>query len=191
MVLPLGQSGPESDGNEGVPRIPQSSKIPGASPSDCLVSYVGHSLGGGLTLLQRCSWCILQPQARISWWTNRTSIAFLCPHKMYQYWWRADSQYTSLCVGVVNSDGNVMPPFIFPHGLRLNTGANVKCTEDLVQPFIKGVAANWTYDLQQNSVPCHTSKKTHSWVLKTFCNPSTPNIWPPNSPNCNPLDYYV
>ena len=40
----LGQSGPESDGNEGVLHIPQSSCITGASPSDCLVSYLGHSL---------------------------------------------------------------------------------------------------------------------------------------------------
>ena len=40
----LDQSGPGSDGNEGVLRIPQSSGITGASPSDCLVSYPGHSL---------------------------------------------------------------------------------------------------------------------------------------------------
>ena len=32
------------------------------SPSDCLVSYRGRSLRGGLTPLQRCSQCILQPQ---------------------------------------------------------------------------------------------------------------------------------
>ena len=42
-------------------RIPQSSSTAGTSPSDCLVSYPGHSLGGGLTPLQRCSRCILQP----------------------------------------------------------------------------------------------------------------------------------
>ena len=39
-----GQSGPGSDGNEGVRRIPQSSSITGASSSDCFVSYLGHSL---------------------------------------------------------------------------------------------------------------------------------------------------
>ena len=38
------QCGPESDGNKGVLRIPQSSSITGAAPSDCLVSYLGHSL---------------------------------------------------------------------------------------------------------------------------------------------------
>ena len=56
-----GQSGPGSDGNEGVLHIPQSSSIAGTSPSDCLVSYSGHSLGG-LTPLQRSSRCILKPQ---------------------------------------------------------------------------------------------------------------------------------
>ena len=43
----LGQSQPGSDVNKGVLHIPQSSRITGTSPSDCLVSYLGHSLGGG------------------------------------------------------------------------------------------------------------------------------------------------
>ena len=42
-----GQSGPGSDGNEGVLRTSQSSSITRASPSDCLVSYGGHLLVGG------------------------------------------------------------------------------------------------------------------------------------------------
>ena len=41
-----GQSGTGSDGNGGVLRIPQSSSITGTLPSDCLVSYPGHSLWG-------------------------------------------------------------------------------------------------------------------------------------------------
>ena len=32
---------------KGVLRIPQSFCITGTSPSDCLVSYLGHSFGGG------------------------------------------------------------------------------------------------------------------------------------------------
>ena len=38
-AITLGQSGPGSDGKEGV------YCIAGASPLDCLVSYPGHSLG--------------------------------------------------------------------------------------------------------------------------------------------------
>ena len=39
-----GQSGLGTDGKEWILRIPQSSSITEASPSDCLVSYSGHSL---------------------------------------------------------------------------------------------------------------------------------------------------
>ena len=39
-----GQSVPGSDGNEGVLHSLHSSCIIGASPSDSLVSYIGHSL---------------------------------------------------------------------------------------------------------------------------------------------------
>ena len=56
-----GQSGPGSDGNEGVLQILQIASITGTSPSDCLVSYLGHPWGG-LSALQRCSRCILQPR---------------------------------------------------------------------------------------------------------------------------------
>ena len=41
-----GQSGPGSNGNKGVLHIPQSSSITGTSPSNCLVSYPGHSMVG-------------------------------------------------------------------------------------------------------------------------------------------------
>ena len=40
-----GLSGPGSDGNEGVLRIPKSFSITGASPSHGLMLYHGHSLG--------------------------------------------------------------------------------------------------------------------------------------------------
>ena len=40
------QNGPGSDSNEEIHCIPQSSSLTGTSPSDCLVSYPRHSLGG-------------------------------------------------------------------------------------------------------------------------------------------------
>ena len=43
VIIP-GQSGPGSDGNEGVLGIPQSSSIIGTSRSDCLVSFPANSL---------------------------------------------------------------------------------------------------------------------------------------------------
>ena len=49
----LGQSELGSNSNEEVLHIPQSSSITEASPSDCLVLYPGHSLGGGVLPLCR------------------------------------------------------------------------------------------------------------------------------------------
>ena len=49
------------NGNEGVLCTLQSSSIIGTS-SGCLVSYTKTLIGRGLTPLQRCSWCIQQPQ---------------------------------------------------------------------------------------------------------------------------------
>ena len=44
------ESGQGSNGYEGILHIFQSSTIAGASPSDCLESYLGHSLWGALLL---------------------------------------------------------------------------------------------------------------------------------------------
>ena len=48
-----GQSGPVSDGNKGILRIPQSSSITRTSPSDCLVLYSGHPLGGSYSSVEK------------------------------------------------------------------------------------------------------------------------------------------
>ena len=67
VATTAGQSGLGSNGNGGVLNNPQSSSITGVL-SDCLVSYLGHSLiiehmnRGSLALLQKSSRCILQPQ---------------------------------------------------------------------------------------------------------------------------------
>ena len=61
------QSGPGRERNKGILHIFQSSSISCTSPSDCLLLYLGHSLGGDLTSIQRCCQCILQP-----WPTGRS-----------------------------------------------------------------------------------------------------------------------
>ena len=52
--------GSESNGNEGIFDITQSSRV-GASSSDVLVSYPGQTLVGGLPPSQRYSLCIQLP----------------------------------------------------------------------------------------------------------------------------------
>ena len=60
-----GQSGPGSNGNEGVLHISQTPCITRTSPSDCLVSFPGHSLGMGVLLLCRGAVSVLYNSSRL------------------------------------------------------------------------------------------------------------------------------
>ena len=90
--------------NEGVPHILQSSSITGISPSECSVSYPGHSLEGCLIPLQRCSQCILQLQL-----TGQSNDCYKkkifclrnCIEKLYlSYFTCKNKSYIYMCVCV-------------------------------------------------------------------------------------------
>ena len=49
----LNLSGPDSGVNEGVLCIPQNSSITGAKPSNCSISYLGHTLWGILPIWRK------------------------------------------------------------------------------------------------------------------------------------------
>ncbi|QQP41220.1 Uncharacterized protein FKW44_015518, partial [Caligus rogercresseyi] len=93
--------------------------------------------------------------------------------------------------GIISSDGDVMPPHFFPKGLRLDSEGYVALMRDVVAPWIKKVAAGRPYVFQQDSAPCHTSHKTQKWLSENLDDNTSPNIWPPNSPDCNPCDFYL
>ena len=82
--------------------------------------------------------------------------------------------------------------FIFPHCLRLSKEFCIKCLEEVVLPWIERGPYRGIYTWQQDSTPCHTSRRTQSCLQENFCNLIiTPNIWLPSSSDCNGLDYYV
>ena len=62
----------ESNGNEGVLRIPQSSSKTGTSPSDCLVSYPGHSWGGSYPSAEKQSMYSTAPAD----WAQRKKVDY-------------------------------------------------------------------------------------------------------------------
>ena len=66
-----GQNWPGSDGNKGVQHISQSSGITEALPSDCLVSYPGHSWGWGSALADKAPvreiWSAYSYEIQIIW----------------------------------------------------------------------------------------------------------------------------
>ena len=98
---------------------------------------------------------------------------------------------TIMVFGVVSSEGDVMPPHFFADGLRLNTEGYIQVLSEVVKPWIDRVARGRPYVWQQDSAPCHTSRKTQAWLSENFVDHTGPDIWPPSSPDCNPLDFFV
>ncbi|QQP50608.1 Uncharacterized protein FKW44_011657 [Caligus rogercresseyi] len=82
--------------------------------------------------------------------------------------------------GIISSDSD---------GLRLDSEGYVALMRDVVAPWIKKVAAGRPYVFQQDSAPCHTSCKTQKWLFENLEDYTSPNIWLPNSPDCNPCDF--
>lgn len=97
---------------------------------------------------------------------------------------------SAMMLGVVGSDGSLMDPVWFPAGYRLTGKEYVKVLEDHVKPFIRRVVGDAPYVFQQDGAPAHTSRVAQEWLNRNlkFWNK---NLWPPQSPDLNPLDYAI
>ena len=94
--------------------------------------------------------------------------------------------------GLISSDGKRMAPHFFPVGTRINSDEYIKVLKTKVKPWVQrtyGLGAN--YVLMQDGAPCHTSKKTQKWLEDNNVKFWSKEIWPPNSPDLNPLDFSV
>ncbi|QQP38996.1 Transposable element tcb2 transposase [Caligus rogercresseyi] len=76
---------------------------------------------------------------------------------------------SAMMLGVVSSDGNRMPPFWFPKGLKIG-------------------AKEYLEVMQNDSTPGHKAKITQNGVRRTW---QHSGHGPSSSPDCNPLDYGI
>ena len=98
---------------------------------------------------------------------------------------------TIMVFGVIESEGDVMPPYFFPKGVKVNTEEYLKVLKGHVLPWIKKAARGRTFVWQQDSAPCHTLRISQKWLIEHFYDFVPPDVWPPNSPDLNPMDYFV
>ena len=82
-----------------------------------------------------------------------------------------ENQRSSVRVlGVVSSDGNIMPPFISSHGLRFNTNkVYIKCLEDVVLLWIETMVSGKTRRLLTGVCAMSYKRETLSWLWEDFC----------------------
>ena len=94
--------------------------------------------------------------------------------------------------GLVSSNGLKMDPVFLPIGLRMGG-------KDYLEIVLKANVLPWiraNFDntdnvvLMQDGAPCHTSNLVQNW-LRANVNFWPKDVWPPSSPDLNPLDFSI
>lgn len=93
--------------------------------------------------------------------------------------------------GLVASNGLKMPPVFIDTGVKINTEVYIGILKDRVLPWVKDNFSEDQYVvLQQDGAPCHTSNRTQHWLMDNL-KFWPKDLWPPSSPDLNPLDYSI
>ncbi|QQP52972.1 Uncharacterized protein FKW44_005285 [Caligus rogercresseyi] len=76
-----------------------------------------------------------------------------------------------MALGVISSNGSVMPPHFFGLKEKVNTEFYLNVLKTVVVPWMDSVASGTLYTFQQDSAPAH---KANSSVL---AEENVPNFW--------------
>jgi len=93
---------------------------------------------------------------------------------------------------VISSKGHVMPPHFFETGQRVNTKEYIKVLDTVVKPLMELLPQRVSPCVsQQDKTPAHTANITQNWLKANLKDHWPKEIWPPSSPDCNSLDYFM
>ena len=96
-----------------------------------------------------------------------------------------------MMLGVVASNGLKMPPYFFKQGLRETAKDYIYVMSRVVKPWIEANFDPDSYIWQQDGAPPHTADATQNWCREKLSAFIPKGAWPPSSPDCAPLDYFV
>ena len=95
-----------------------------------------------------------------------------------------------MMLGVVASDGKAMPPIWIDRGAKVDSAVYIEQLKK-VKKWLDDTYGDQSYVFQQDGAPSHTSEETQAWMDENFKEYWTWEMWPPYSPDLNPLDYSV
>jgi len=96
-----------------------------------------------------------------------------------------------MVLGVICSNGEVMPPHFFKRGQTVNKETYLDILQTVVKPWMDSVASGMNFTFQQDSAPAHKAKVVQEWLKASVPHFWDPQTWPSNSPDMNPCDYYL
>ena len=105
---------------------------------------------------------------------------------------------SAMFLGVVASTGEVSPPVWFKAGFRLDSATYIQTLQKTIIPWMRQVCLDHgtpstpaPHVFQQDSAPAHRAHATVEFLKAQKIQFWTPEQWPPNSPDLNPLDYGI
>jgi DDE superfamily endonuclease len=96
-----------------------------------------------------------------------------------------------MVLGVVGSDGQKCPPIFVAAGERINAAIYQELLRQHVVPWLKRTYPDGNYVFQQDSAPAHAARSTQDFLRENMASHWSPELWPPFSPDLNPLDFSI
>ena len=90
----------------------------------------------------------------------------------------------------VASDGSKSPLVFIQEGVEVNSQVYLQVLEEKVLPCCTNAFGN-QYVFTQDGAPAHTSNVTQAWCKQHFPDFWDKNMWPPSSPDINPMDFVI
>lgn len=94
-------------------------------------------------------------------------------------------------LAVVSSEGHKMPPHFFAKDETVTADVYLRVLSTVIKPWMDKTSNGDPYVYQQDGAPAHTSRKVQAWLAANVPEFWAKDMWPPNSPDLNPLDFYV
>lgn len=96
-----------------------------------------------------------------------------------------------MVLGVVGSDGQKCPIIFVDAGEKVNADVYCRLLAKHVVPWLQKTYPNGNYVFQQDGAPAHTARSTQRFLEENMASYWPPTVWPPYSPDLNPLDYSI
>ena len=96
-----------------------------------------------------------------------------------------------MVLGILASDGRRCPLIFIHENEKITSEVYQKLLRRHFLPWLRKNYASGTYVFQQDGAPAHTSRSTVDFLNAEAVEFWTPSMWPPSSPDLNPLDYAI
>ena len=120
------------------------------------------------------------------WTKNKESV----PFELRTSFRRQKPASVMVWAGIMSS--GLKTPLVFVEdGVKINQHVYLKMLKEKVVPWMNTLALKNNLTLQQDGATAHTAKIVQAWCKENFTAFWSKEMWPPSSPDLNPMDFEI